>query len=386
MVVEAPKSQLAPVQVVKVDEPAHTAPTEAATPSKTKKPPKTKPTTKKPPVKVEPLHHVPSGELMPSFRTWVDSLSWREVPLTVFRVREGGQDRVSKVLFERLPGAMRHEHLTNWKQRNWIRVHGGKLGIVNNGCVVLCQKQLDAFMASPQAQVVEIGEGSERVVVKARAESQPLGSGVRTGTQIHKEAKTTLDSIGTPPQSSATAPASTDNPEVQAALREWIAQDGYRLDGHPSHECWQQQIPRKALLGRYIPELFHVRESYLENLEGFPSQAITRFPRTTQTVGIESVPTRTIPGELLRRILPLRKLLTEDSALLEDHSTRVVVGKAVGKHQWAEIQGQKPVLRDVTGISLEHLEEKVLKVGRPRQSMRLLSIRVHPEPLTARRS
>ena len=385
-VAEEPTPVPGRAQVVKVEGAAHTARLEVTKPSKTKKLSKTKPTVKKPSVKVEPLHHVPSGELMPSFRTWVDSLSWREVPITVFRVREGGQDRVSKILFEQLPGALRHEHLAHWKQRNWIRVHRGKLGIVNTGCVVLCRKQLDTFMASPQAQIVEIGEGSERVVVKARAESQTLDSGVRTGTQIRKEPMSTPDTAGTPPQSSPTGPMSTDNPAVQAALRAWIEQDGYRLDGHPSHVCWRQQLPRKALLGRYIPELFHVYESYLEDLEGLPSQAVMRFPRTMQRVGTESVPTRTIPGELLRRILPLRKLLTEDSALLEDYSTRVVVGKAVGKHQWAEIQGQKPILREVTGISLEHLEEKVLKIGQPRQSMRLLSIRVQPEPLTARSS
>lgn len=376
-VVEASKPVPAPVQVVKVDEPVPTAPPEATTPSKTKKPSKAKPTTKKPPVRAEPLHHVPSGELMPSFRAWVEGLSWREVPLTVFRVREGGQDRVSKILFERLPGALRHEHLAHWKQRNWVRVHGGKLGIVNTGCVVLCPMQIDAFMAAPQAQIVEIGEGSERVVVKARVEP---------GTQIRKEAKGTPDTAGTSLQSSDTGPVSTDDPTIQTALREWIAQDGYRLDGHPSHECWRQKLPRKALLGRYLPELFHVSESYLENLEGFPPQAITRFPRMTQTLGTERVPTRAIPGELLRRILPLRRLLTEDSALLEDDATRVVVGKAAGKHQWAEIQGQKSILREVTGVSLDHLEEKVLKIGQPRQSMRLLSIRVHPEPLTARSS
>jgi hypothetical protein len=309
-VVEELQPSPAPVQVVKVDEPVPTAPPATATPSKTKKSSKAKPTTKKVPVKVEPLHHVPSGELMPSFRAWVESLSWREVPLTVFRVREGGQDRVSKILFDRLPGALRHEHLAHWKQRNWVRVHGGKLGIVNTGCVVLCQKQIDAFMASPQAQVVEIGEGSERVVVKPRATSVlPIG-GTSEGNQV-AEAQA-VDTPTTPPP--LFTPEALKDPHVQAKVRSWIARHGCLLDGHPGYTFLRDlmQIPDKDLLGRYQPRVLYVTEAYLANLEGLPPETIKRFPSTTESIKGQKLAVREIPANVAMRLTPLKRLLSDD--------------------------------------------------------------------------
>ena len=379
-VAEAPKPQPAPTQVARVDEPTSTAPPETPAPAKTKKPSKTKPTTKKVPVKAEPLHHVPSGELMPSFRAWVDSLSWREVPLTVFRVREGGQDRVSKVLFERLPGALRHEHLAHWKQRNWVRVHGGKLGIVNTGCVVLCKEQLDAFMASPLAQVVEIGEGSERVVVKPRAASMVPPDITNEGDQ----AVSALPTRGDKPTSSPppfTLEALND-PHIRAKVRLWIAQHGCLLNGHPSHTLLRDpmRIPEDAPLGNYRPRMLYVDEAYLTNLEGFPPEAIERFPGTRQKLGAagNKVALRQIPGEVAARITPLKRLLGEDAHLLVGHPNCADHARAVGKYQRERIRLAKPHCEEATGRSFEGLQSKTLRVGKGEQYVRGFELSLTP--------
>jgi len=331
--------------------------------------------------KGEALHHIPSGELMPSFRLWVEGLNWRDVPLTIFRVREGGQNRISKILFEQLPGALRHEHLAHWKQRHWIRIHGGKLGIVNTGCTVLCQQQLETLLALPQAQIVEIGEGSERVVVKSRAKSAERGD-------ISNPNVSLVDlETATPEHVSALPFGAEYTPKAQAALRAWVLTSGYRLDGHPDYACYQDLLPHKALLGRYTPEQLYVQDAYLKNLPEFPAEAITRFPAVEKNIGGKRVLTREIPGQLAHRIMPLKKLLTEDAALLEDHPSRAQAVRPVGKYHCAEILGQKQTLQEVTGVSLEHLKKKVLKAGQRKQenrrSMRLVSIRLLPEPLTA---
>ena len=367
--------QVSPIQIAK-----------ESTPTKGEKAPAKKSAGRAPRKKSQPspgqgeaLHHVPSGQLMPSFRTWVEGLSWRDVPLTVFRVREGGQDRISKILFEQLPGALRHEHLAHWKQRRWIQVRGDKLGIINNGCVVLCQKQLDSFLALPQAQIVEVGDGNERVVVKARAVASKQ---LNTAKKRDNDTSTSGKHLA-----ASTLSSSKDDLKVQALLRTWLRGNGYRLDGHPDYDCWRDQLPHKALLGRYIPEVLYVQESYLKNLTGLPSQAITRFPRSTQRIGDEEVFTRAIPGEVVRHALPLRKLLADDAILLEDHPSRTGAEKAVGIYQAATIQSQKATLQAVTGGSLEHLSEQILKVGQrkgeKRRSMRLLTLPLQPEPLPA---
>jgi type IV secretory pathway TraG/TraD family ATPase VirD4 len=384
-VVEAPKPVTAFAQVVKVDEPALAAPPGATTPSKTKKPPKTKSTAKKSPVKVEPLHHVPSGELMPSFRAWVDSLSWREVPLTVFRVREGGQDRVSKILFERLPGAMRHEHLAHWKQRNWIRVHGGKLGIVNNGCVVLCPMQIDTFMASPQAQVVEIGEGSERVVVKPRVTSVLAADCTNEGNQAtDAQAVDTLPVGGdapTPPPPSFT-PEALKDPHIQVKVRSWIARHGCLLNNHPSHTLLHDsmQVPEDALLGSYQPRMLYVSEAYLTNLEGFPPKAIKRFPSTTQKLAASGnkVALRKIPGEVAARITSLKRLFDEDAHLLVGHPNCTDQGRAIGKCQKEGARLAKPQCEEATGLSFDGLQSKTLRVGKGEQYVRGFELSLPP--------
>lgn len=379
-VVEAPKPVTASGQVVKVDDPVPTAPPETTTPAKTKGPAKAKPTTKKVPVKAEPLHHVPSGELMPSFRTWVDSLSWREVPLTVFRVREGGQDRVSKILFERLPGALRHEHLAHWKQRNWVRVHGGKLGIVNTGCVVLCPKQIDAFMASPQAQVVQIGEGSERVVVKPRAASIVPPDITNEGDQA---VGTLVTRAGKPTSSPASfTPEALNDPHIRAKVRSWIARHGCRLNGHPSHTFLRDpmRIPEDAPLGSYQPRMLYVDEAYLTNLKGFPPEAIERFPGTRKKLGASGnkVALRLIPGEVAARLTPLKRLLGEDAHLLAGHPDCTDHVRAVGRYQGEGVRLAKPQCEEATGRSFEGLQSKTLRVGKGEQYVRGFELSLPP--------
>ncbi len=379
-VVEQKKPRLAPVQVVKVEEPELTAPPKAEQQSKTKTPSKAKPNSEKPSNKAEPLHHVPSGELMPSFRAWVESLSWREVPLTVFRVREGGQDRVSKVLFEQLPGAMRHEHLAHWKQRNWIRVHGGKLGIVNNGCVVLCQKQLDAFMESPQAQIVEIGEGSERVVIKARVTSTQTENGPQEGMQA---ADTVSNSGDTPTQFPPSfTPEALKDTDVRARVRSWIARHGCLLNGHPSHTLLRDsmQVPEDALLGSYQPRLLYICEAYLANLEGFPHEGIERFPSTMQKLAASGnkVALRKIPGEVAARITSLKRLFGEDAHLLIGHPNCIDKGGAIGKYQKEGARLAKLQCEEATGLSFDGLQSKTLRVGKGEQYVRGFELLLPP--------
>jgi len=379
--------EIPPVKVVEAPDetppeaPKKTQETSRKAPKAPKKPSRQAPT------RAEGLHLVPSGELMHSFRAWIDTLSWREVPLTVYRVREGGRDRISKVLFDRLPGALRHEHLAHWKGRNWLRIHRGKLGIINSGCTVLCPVQLDRFMASPHARVVEIGEGSERVVVKERTEGgegSPLVASMKANGWKRDTATPAPEANPAPPQSSPKAPSSTDDPEVQAALKAWIARNGWRLDGHPSYDLSREQIPDDALLGRYLPEMLYVSETYLKNLEGFPSQAVARFPSVKQMVAGKTVALRAIPHELARRLLPLKKLTTDDAHLLEGHPSYMGEGQAIGSYQWEEVQLQKLKMEEVTGISFEGSKAKVRKMGFERRSIRLIGVRLHPpQTLTA---
>ncbi len=337
--------------------------------------------TKPAPSKEEALHLVPSGELMPSFRLWVEGLNWRNVPLTVFRIREGGQDRISKILFDELPGALRHEHLAHWKQRRWVQIRGEKLGIINNGCAVLCPKQLDAFMVLPKAQVIEIGEGSERVVVKARERStEQRDFSNHNASALNEETET-------PPTPTPQPHGAEYEPKAQAALKNWLLKNSYRLDGHPNYAYYQDHLPHKSIPGRFIPELLYVQEAYLKNLPDFPLAVIARFPIVEMEIDGKHHHTREIPGRLARRIMPLKKLLTKDASLLEGHPSRTQPGRAVGKYQFAEILGNKQTLQQVTGVSLEHLEEQSHKVGKNKQesrrSMRLFGVRLLPDLLTA---
>lgn len=327
------------------------------------------------PTNDEALHHVPSGELMPLFRAWIDGLSWRDVPLTVFRVREGGQDRISKILFEQLPGALRHEHLAHWKQRRWVQVRGEKLGIINNGCAVLCPKQLDTFMALPQAQIVEIGEGSERVVVKARATTrQKIDEAVR-GPERRNETTLPPSTEGPIPENHfSKIPGGTENPTIKAALKTWITRNGYRLDGHPSHNLLNGtfRVPDKALMGRYTPLMFYVSETYLKNLPDFPAQALNRFPIAKQKAVTGNPVLREIPGDMVARLLPLKKLYTEDAHLLENHPAHTEGEPAIGFYQEATAHLPLHQWQEATGLSFRGLETKTQRVGgKPQRGLEL---------------
>jgi hypothetical protein len=374
-VVEEPQPSPAPVQVVKVDEPVPTAPPATATPSKTKKSSKAKPTSKNATVKVEPLHHVPSGELMPSFRAWVESLSWREVPLTVFRVREGGHDRVSKILFERLPGAMRHEHLAHWKQRNWVRVHGGKLGIVNTGCVVLCPRQLDAFMASPQAQVVEIGEGSERVVVKPRAE-----------TASPAPANTTTQKPGIARINSAEElPYLELKPEQQGVFMDWFGKNRYRFYG----DFYYQKAAdgdKSTVAGTYEEGIYTLSEAVIKECLGEVPKGFLNYYRNSGAGGQKMLD---IPCSLAHKLLPLRKWIDAHAADIVGHPQH----KPNGTSDVAS-DGTASYTPTLIGINKDNVKEVLpevtlpkLRVYRPdiaKKRPRLIKIRVPDSPtLTA---
>lgn len=343
-VVEEPEP---PALVKVVEEPAPTARPEPKTPPRKTKPSKTKPATKNPPVNAEPLHHVPSGELMPSFRAWVESLAWRTVPLTVFRVREGGQDRVSKILFERLPGALRHEHLAHWKQRNWVRVHGGKLGIVNTGCVVLCPKQLDAFMASPQAQVVEIGEGNERVVVKARAESASL-----------VPANTTTQKSGvTRPKGEEVLPYLELEPGEQEVFTDWFGKNRHRFYG----DFYYRRAPdgdKNTMVGTYEVGFYTLPEAVVEECLG-------KIPKGLQTCygnsGVGGRRTLDIPWLLARKLLPLRGWIDAHTAAIDGHPQR----QPAGTHEVAE-GGTVSYTPSLIGIGKDNVKEVLPGVALPK--------------------
>lgn len=314
--------------------------------------------------KGEALHHIPSGELMPSFRSWVEGLNWRDVPLTIFRVREGGQNRISKILFEQLPGALRHEHLAHWKQRNWIRIHGGKLGIVNTGCTVLCQQQLETLMALPQAQIVEIGNGSERVVVKARATSA-VG---RVAQRPEKPGEPGALPTGEDPAAErhfSTVPEGTADLTLKATLETWVARNGYRLYGHPSHTLLHEafQLPGKALLGRYMPEMLYVNESYLKNLPEMTTRTLRRFPVAEQKLANKQLTLREIPEGLAAHLLPLKRLYTEDAQLLENHPAHKAENETIGFYQAARIHLPLREWQAATGLSFKGLETKTQRVG-----------------------
>jgi type IV secretory pathway TraG/TraD family ATPase VirD4 len=370
-VVEEPTPSPAPVRIVQAEEHAFTAPPKATKPSKTKKPPKTKPGGKKPPVKAEPLHHVPSGELMPSFRAWVESLSWREVPLTVFRVREGGQDRVSKVLFERLPGALRHEHLAHWKQRNWVRVHGGKLGIVNTGCVVLCPTLLDAFMASPQAQIVEIGEGNERVVVKSRAETASFVAANAT-TQKPSVVRT---------NGREELPYLELGPEQQCVFMDWFGKNRYRFYGDFYYQK-AQDGGKSTVAGTYEESMYTLSETVIKECLGEVLKGLQNYSRNT---GIGSQKMLAIPCSLVHKLLPLRRWIDAHAADIVGHPKC----KPNGLNDVAS-DGAAFYTPTLIGINRDNVKEVLPEVALPRLKVyrpeigqkrpRLIKIRVPDSP------
>ncbi len=365
-----------PAQVVSAPDAPPPARKKAAKDGKTPEQQPAKKPAHQAPASAAKLHLVPNGELMPSFRTWVEGLAWQSVPLTVFRVREGGRDRASKVLFDRLPGALRHEHLEHWKQRHWLRIHRGKLGIVNHGCTVLCPAQLEAFMASPRAQVVEIGEGSERVVVKARAENE------RTEVLEHGEKRdeaTLTLGAATASRTGSSAPASREDPSVQAALRAWVAGNGFRLQGHPSHDSLL--APNEDLLGRFFPETVTVPETYLRGLNDFPLKTLEAFP----SVGQKKNVMREIPGGLVRRVAPLKRLLGTDAHLLENHPACKDKERAIGRYQEQGVFLLKSTATEVTGIAFDDAEVSPRKIGtgNNKKSKRVVYLPLHPELLTA---
>ena len=327
-------------------------------------------TSKKPPHptvntnKGEALHFIPSGELMPSFRSWVAGLSLRDVPLSIFRVREGGQNRISKILFEQLPGALRHEHLDHWKQRNWIRIHGGKLGIVNTGCVILCQQQLDTLMALPQAQIIEIGSGSERVVVKARA-TPTVGRATKGREEPNDPTPGPTRQDPTLAKHFSAVPKGTADPTLRAALETWVARHGYRLYGHPSHALLQGalQLPGKALLGRYTPMMVYVSEAYLKELPGFSAQTLRHFPVAEQKLTNTNLVLREIPESVAAHLLPLQRLYKEDAHLLENHPAHKEGDETIGVYQAAQLHLPLRQWQEVTGLSFKGIETKTQRVG-----------------------
>ncbi len=376
MVAEEPKPQLAPVQVVQVEKSASEAPSKTKTTPNTKKPSKTKPTSKKRPDKAEVLHHVPSGELMPSFRAWVESLSWREVPLTVFRVREDGQDRVSKVLFERLPGALRHEHLAHWKQRNWLRIHRGKLGIINNGCVVLCQKQLDDFMASPQAQIVEIGEGSKRVVVKARAEVLPLVGKAKASVQKPDVART----IGKEELHYLEL-----EPEQQGVFMTWYEKHRYRFAGD---FFYQKELigAESSIVGTYEEGTYTLPEVVVKDCLGSIPKGLESCYCNGEIQGQIMLD---ISCSLAQKLLPLRDWIDAHAADIVGHpgfkcnATQGEAGNGGAVYRPTLIGITRKNLQTVLpGVTLPRLKTYRPDIGTSRP--RLIKIKVQETPtLTA---
>lgn len=372
-----------------------------ATPTKTKKKPAKTSSSQKSPkhpagqnISAEPspsspdlqraMHNVSSGELMQSFRAWVEGLAWREVPITVYRVREGGRDRISKVLFERLPGALRHEHLEHWKQRKWIQIRGKKLGLINSGCTVLCPSQIEQFLSVSQAQVVEIGDDDERVVVKTRTEATAPKE--KPGAKETPKAKSVE---AAPAASSADAAAArkhvlaktiTNDRKIQNALRAFITTNGCYLYGHPSSTILSMghTIPDEAYMGRYIPEVFSVSEDFLKGLKDLPDQAITSFTKKSS----DGVSFREIPGELVRRIVPLKQLATEHAHLFGGHPTYRETIQAFGKYQEERVELQKDTWGTFTDVDLKGIKAQPVRVGEKRQ-MRCVGAVLTPESLTA---
>lgn len=97
-----------------------------------------------------------------------------------------------------------------------------------------------------------------------------------------------------------------------------MAGNGLRLQGHPSRDLLP--TPNDDLLGWFFPETVFVAETYLRGLNDFPVRALEAFP----SIGQKKNVMREIPGSLVRRVTPLKRLLGTDAHLLENHPAYAV--------------------------------------------------------------
>lgn len=287
----------------------------------TKKTEKSSPSPPRKP-KVRPaLENVPQGELIQAFRAWISSLRWKQVPVTVYTVRAGGQDRVSKVLFEVLPGALRHEYLGIWKRRKWVRIHHEKFGIVGIGTSVLCKNQLQSFMDAKNSQVIDVGDGDERVVIKARqdrAEQKRQDSSPK-GDQLPLVAQEAKGSNQA--ETSRSDGSGTLTLKDAQALWGWYTSNRASCANDELFEHLMQTGAKPGIKGLIERHRFLLPKATVERLIG---QAVHAFPdrHLTDTLGNKCVYV-SLSVDLAMTLLPLKTWLLEHKPSLQTYTTDV---------------------------------------------------------------
>ena len=283
--------------------------------------------------------NVPQGELMHSFREWISSLRWKRVPISVYTVRADGQDRVSKILFERFPGALRHEYLDIWKKRKWIQIRGGKFGIVGTGANVLCKNQLQAFMDAATSQVIDVGHDNERVVVKARVEASQ-----KPGMPGNKdfESERTADIAG-----DVRTTHEADS-QISDVLLAWYRANRTSCVFDPLYEHLRSVGKAPPYNAVIQGKRFLLLKTHVETLIGQAAQAFKDVPLTRADGQIRTFVE--IPGELAFRLDPLRAWLLENQEGLKRYSGEVLPEPTEGEGSLGFFQ---PTLLSITRKTLQ---------------------------------
>lgn len=277
--------------------------------------------------KVRPaLENVPQGELIQAFRTWISSLRWKQVPVTVYTVRADGQDRVSKVLFEALPGALRHEYLNIWKRRKWVRIHHEKFGIVGVGTSVLCKNQLQSFMDANNSQVIDVGDGDERVVVKARQNraEQKRQDSPSKGNELPLVAQKGKDSNQA--ETSRSDSSGKLTLKDAQALWGWYTSNRASCANDELFEHLKQTGANPGIKGLIEKHRFLLPKATVERLIG---QAVHAFPERplTDTLGNKCIYV-SLSADLAMTLLPLKAWLLEHKRSLQNYTTDVSLKSA----------------------------------------------------------
>lgn len=328
--VEQPKEAISQVEVAKPE----------ARKSKKSKLPKSPPSPQRPHI-TRDQENVPQGELIQAFRAWISNLRWKQVPITVYTVRAGGQDRVSKVLFEALPGALRHEYLALWKRRKWVQVRHEKFGIVGVGTSVLCKNQIQSFMDAANSQIIDVGQDNERVIVKARKEKVPPMA--ETDQKPAREESVPESTPVTP----AVAASTAINPEIKQALMTWFETNQLYCSNTFLHEQLKRIGQPPKVNGFLQYQRFLLRQDVARELM---DEASTALPVTVLENNGKSYTFVSLSGDLALRLAPVK-------AWLETHrdDLRPFSDEVLPDVQETDLAFYQPTMLGLTKTSLNQI-------------------------------